>query len=54
MTKYKVCFPLLVLSAALLTACGSKTAPEPETKPAGSTGQTRHAEITVKDYGITD
>ena len=43
---------IFVLSAALLlTACGSKTAPEPEAKPAESTGQIRHAEITVKDYG---
>ena len=43
---------ILVLSAVLLlTACGSKTAPEPEAAPAGSAGQLRHAEITVKDYG---
>ncbi len=43
---------ILVLSAVLLlTACGSKTAPEPAAKPAGSAGQLRHAEITVKDYG---
>ena len=43
---------ILVLSAVLLlTACGSKTAPEPEATPAGSAGQLRHAEITVKDYG---
>ena len=42
---------ILVLSAVLLTACGSKTAPEPAATPAGSAGQLRHAEITVKDYG---
>ena len=43
---------ILVLSTVLLlTACGSKTAPEPAAKPAGSAGQLRHAEITVKDYG---
>ena len=43
---------VLVLSAVLLlTACGSKTAPEPAATPAGSAGQLRHAEITVKDYG---
>ena len=43
---------ILVLSAALLlAACGSRTAAAPEAKPAGSAGQVRHAEITVKDYG---
>ena len=42
---------LAISMVLLLTACGSKTAPEPAATPAGSAGQLRHAEITVKDYG---
>ena len=53
--KRMLCVVLALLILPALTACGKKTepAPPPAALPAVETFQTvRHAEISVKDYGV--